>query len=142
MNATPLSGKTAFVTGAARGIGFGIARRYAQEGATVVLADIDDELNKQSAAKIAAETGSRTLALHCNVADRSDVDAAVARTDEEFGGIDILVSNAGICPFVEFLELDNATWQRTIDVILNGSFNVGQAVARSMVARGKPGRII
>ena len=69
--------------------------------------------------------------MFCDVTDRASVDEAVARTEWERGGLDILVSNAGICPFVEFLDLDNAIWQKTIDVILTGSFNAGQAAAKS-----------
>ena len=142
MNPQPLEGKVAFVTGGARGIGCGIARRFAEEGASVVLADIDRALAEGAAGHITAQTGRRALALPCDVTDRAAVDAAVARTCAEFGGLDILVSNAGICPFVEFLDLDNATWQRTVDVILTGSFNTGQAAARAMIAGGRRGRII
>lgn len=142
MNPLPLKDKTALITGGARGIGYGIAHRFAAEGASVVLADIAQPLAAESALRIAEETGSRVMALRCDVTDRANVDAVIAQTVQEFGGLDILVSNAGICPFVEFLDLDNATWQRTIDVILTGSFNVGQAAARAMIAGGKPGRII
>jgi len=142
MKSFPLEHKVAFVTGGARGIGYGIAIRFASEGASVVLADINQALAEESAKHITEETGRRALALHCDVTDRPSVDAAIAGTERELGGLDILVSNAGICPFVEFIDLDNATWQRTIDVILTGSFNAGQAAARTMIARGKPGRII
>ena len=142
MNPQPLENKVAFITGGARGIGYGIARRFAGEGALVVLADINQPLAEESAGRITAETGRQALALPCDVTDRAAVDAAVARTVRDFGSLDILVSNAGICPFVEFLDLDNATWQRTIDVILTGSFNTGQAAARAMITGGKPGRII
>ncbi|MDR3707862.1 MAG: SDR family NAD(P)-dependent oxidoreductase [Capsulimonadaceae bacterium] len=143
MNSTPLDKKTAFITGAARGIGYAIAHRFAEEGANVVLTDVNDELNEQSAERINKEFGQRALALHCDVANRSSVDAAIARTIDEFGGLNIVVCNAGICPFVNFLELDNTTWQRTIDVILTGSFNVSQAGARAMIAKGvTQGRII
>ena len=142
MKQFPLEGKAALITGGARGIGYGIAHRFAQEGAAVVLADVNEAGAQESARRITEETGRAALGLRCDVTDRATVDEAVARTEREFGGLDILVSNAGICPFVEFLELDNATWQRTIDVILTGSFNAGQAAARAMIARGEPGRII
>ncbi len=142
MNPKPLTNKTAFVTGGARGIGYGIARRFAEEGAAVVLADVNFALAEEAAGRITAETRQKALALPCDVTDRAAVDAAITRTVQEFGGLDILVSNAGICPFVEFLDLDNATWQRTIDVILTGSFNTGQAAARAMIAGGRAGRII
>lgn len=142
MNPQPLEHKTAFITGGARGIGYGIAYRFASEGANVVIADINLPLAEEAAARIGSETGQAALALGCDVTDRSSVDAAISHTLETFGGFDILVSNAGICPFVEFLDLDNATWQKTIDVILTGSFNTGQAAARAMISGDTPGRII
>ena len=142
MRQFPLEGKVALVTGGARGIGYGIASRFAQEGASVVLADVNEVGALEAAQKITQETGRTALAVRCDVTDRASVDEAVGRTERELGGLDILVSNAGICPFVEFLDLDNATWQRTIDVILTGSFNAGQAAARAMIAGGRPGRIL
>jgi len=138
-----LKGKAAVVTGASRGIGREIARVYALAGASVVLADIRDELNEKSSREIAEESGSRTLAMHCDVTDRSQVDATIAECTRQFGRIDIVVANAGVCPFVNFLEIDNATWQKTIDVILTGSFNLAQSGARAMIAGGvTQGRII
>jgi NAD(P)-dependent dehydrogenase (short-subunit alcohol dehydrogenase family) len=138
----PLESKVAIVTGAARGIGYGIAHRFAAEGASVVLADINAPLAEESAARIAAETGRSALAMECDVTDRAAVDAAVSRTVAELGGLDIMMANAGICPFVEFLDLDAATWQRTIDVILTGSFHCAQVAARQMIAQGRGGRLI
>jgi NAD(P)-dependent dehydrogenase (short-subunit alcohol dehydrogenase family) len=142
MKPQPLENKTAFITGGARGIGYGIAHRFAAEGANVVLADINLPLAEEAAKRISQETGRQALALLCDVTDRPVVDGAIGRTVAVFGGLDILVSNAGVCPFVEFIDLDNATWQKTLDVILTGSFNTGQAAARVMIAGGKPGRII
>ncbi len=142
MNPRPLAGKSALITGAARGIGYGIAQRFAEEGASLVLCDINGSANQNSAAKLREEFGCGAIAVSCDVTDRAQVDAAVAAAENNFGGIDIAVSNAGICPFVEFIDLDFKTWQKTIDVILNGSFNVGQSAARAMIAGGKPGRIV
>lgn len=142
MNPQPLDRKTAVITGAARGIGYGIAHRFASEGADVVVADIDEELARESAAKIEADSGHRALAVCCDVADRESVDNMIERTVSEFGSLDIVVANAGICPFVEFIEMDNATWQKTIGVILTGSFNTGQSAARRMIEQGTGGRII
>ena len=142
MERQPLENKIALITGGARGIGFGIAQRFAQEGASVVLADVNQSLAEESAARIQTETGRRAIALRCDVTDRANVDAVVAQTVTDWGRLDILVSNAGICPFVEFLDLDNATWQKTIDVILTGGFNVGQAAAHAMIAANTKGRII
>ena len=142
MSPAPLENKVALITGGARGIGYGIARRFAEEGAVVSLADINHTLAEEAARRITDETGQRALALACDVTDRPQVDAAIGQTVAVLGGLDILVSNAGVCPFVDFLEMDNATWQRTMDVILTGSFNTGQAAARRMVAQGRGGRII
>ena len=142
MRQFPLEGKVALVTGGARGIGYGIAYRFAEEGASVVLADVNEAGALESARRITRETGRTALGVRCDVTDRASVDGVVGRTVRELGSLDILVSNAGICPFVEFLDLDNATWQRTIDVILTGSFNAGQAAARAMIAGGRPGRIV
>ncbi len=142
MDPQPLEGRVAIVTGAARGIGYAIAHRFAAEGADVVLADIRAEPAAVSAATIAEETGRRAMAIECDVADREAVNALVERTVEEMGSLEIMMANAGVCPFVEFLELDNETWQRTIDVILTGSFNCGQAAALTMIEQGHGGSII
>jgi NAD(P)-dependent dehydrogenase (short-subunit alcohol dehydrogenase family) len=142
VNPQPLANKVAIITGGARGIGYGIALRFAQEGASVVLADVKQSLAEDSAARITAQTGQHAVALSCDVTDRAQVDAVVAQTVTDLGALDIMVCNAGICPFVEFLDLDNATWQRTIDIILTGGFNAGQAAARAMIGLQRGGRII
>ena len=138
-----LKGKTAVVTGAARGIGREIARVFALAGANVVFADILDELNQESARVVAHESGSQTIAVHCDVTNRPEVDATIAGAVERYGRLDIVVANAGICPFVNFLEIDNATFQKTIDVIITGSFNLAQSGARAMIECGvTQGRLI
>lgn len=142
MNPQPLKDRVAIITGGARGIGYGIAHRFAEEGADVVLADITDQAAAEAAERIRQETGRQALAVNCDVTDRASVDACVEQTVAAFGHLDIMVANAGVCPFVQFLELNNATWQRTIDVILTGSFNCGQAAALRMVEQGQGGRII
>jgi glucose 1-dehydrogenase len=142
MNPTPLKGKVAVVTGSARGIGYGIAHRMAMEGATVVICDVNEKHACESAARIQEETGSRALAIFCDVTDSKSVDELIAKTVTELGSLDIMVANAGVCPFVEFLDMDDATWQKTIDVNLTGAFYTGRAAAKQMVAQGKGGRII
>lgn len=142
MNPQPLENKVAVITGAARGIGYAIAHRYAVEGASVVVSDINIDLARQSALRIKEETGRDALAVYCDVADRASVENLNAETIKNFGRLDIMVANAGICPFVEFLEMDNATWQKTIDVILTGSFNTGQVAAKQMISQNSGGRII
>ena len=142
VGAMRLDGKVALVTGGARGIGYGIATRLAEEGASVVIADIDRDRGPNAQRCIEDETGRPARWVACDVANRAEVDAAVAQTVTTYGRLDIAVSNAGICPFVDFLDLDNATWQRTIDVILTGSFNIGQAAAKAMIAGGHGGQIV
>ncbi len=142
MNPTPLKGKVAVVTGSARGIGYGIAHRLATEGATVVISDINEEHARESAARIEAETGSKAVAMYCDVVDSASIDAMIARTAKELGSLDVVVANAGVCPFVEFMDIDEATWRKTIDINLNGAFFTSRSAARQMIAQGKGGRII
>ncbi len=105
-----LSGKTALVTGAGLGIGRAIAVRFAAEGANVMVSDIDD----RAAQSVAAEIGARAATNHCDTADESQVQAAIEETKARFGGIDIIVNNAGIG--------GGADWDRTIAVNLSGVY--------------------
>ncbi len=134
--------KTVIITGAGKGIGFGIATCFARRGAAVVIADANGDLARVSAESLAAEHGVRALAVECDIVHRSQVEALVRRTKEAFGRIDVLVNNAGICPFVNVMDMDPATWYRTIDVNLNGAFHCTQLAAREMIARGQGGRIV
>jgi NAD(P)-dependent dehydrogenase (short-subunit alcohol dehydrogenase family) len=123
------------VTGAAQGIGAACAERLSQDGAAVALWDMDDTRGQALAQSLVAQ-GRRAVYLHCNVALKSEVDAAVARTLEAFGRISGLVNNAGIFKAADFLDITEADWDAVIDVNLKGSFLVGQAVAREMVKTG------
>src|SRR4051812_4749254 len=108
--------KVALVTGAARGIGFAVARRFLDEGYRVALLDIEGELLAQSVAALnAPET---TLALQADVSDAAAVTAALAAAQERFGRLDALVNNAGIAVFKPLLETTQAEWQRVMDVNL------------------------
>lgn len=139
-----LENKVAIVTGAARGIGLAIARRYLQEGARVVAADIDEDAGSAAVAELGGEGAVRFVA--CDVGDRASVDNLVAATVAAFGDIDVLVNNAAILVAKEFLELDEADFDRVLRVNLKGAFLTGQAVARRMVERvregGEPGAIV
>jgi NAD(P)-dependent dehydrogenase (short-subunit alcohol dehydrogenase family) len=130
------------VTGAARGIGFGIAQCFARKGAALVIADLEIEPARNAAAELKQRGARDTLAVQCDVAQRSEVEGMVARTVAAFGRIDVLVNNAGICPFIEVMELTPETWQRTLDVNLTGPFHCTQLVARKMIERGAGGRIV
>jgi NAD(P)-dependent dehydrogenase (short-subunit alcohol dehydrogenase family) len=125
-----LAGKVCLVTGGAQGIGEACARRFAREDARVVLADVDDARG----AALAAELGA--LYLHCDVAIKAQVDAAVAATLQQFGRIDILVNNAGIFRAADFLDVTEADYDAVLGVNLKGAFFMGQAVARAMVSQG------
>ncbi len=133
-----LKGKVALVTGAARGIGFACAEAFAREGAKVMLADLDPEAIAASAAKI----GSAASSIACDVSSKAAVDRAVAATVEAFGRLDILVANAGIVHAAEFLDLEEADFDRVLAVNLKGVFLAGQAAARQMVKQGGGGAII
>jgi NAD(P)-dependent dehydrogenase (short-subunit alcohol dehydrogenase family) len=130
-----LQEKVFVVTGAAQGIGAACAQRLSQDGAAVALWDVDDARGEARANSL-AEQGRRVIYLHCNVATKAEVDAAVAQTVQAFGRIDGLVNNAGIFKAADFLDITEADWDAVIDVNLKGSFLVAQAVAREMVKTG------
>jgi NAD(P)-dependent dehydrogenase (short-subunit alcohol dehydrogenase family) len=125
-----LAGKSVIVTGAARGIGEACVRRFAREGAKVVLADVLDTEGQA----LAGELGC--LYVHCDVGDKVQVDALVAATLAAHGRIDILVNNAGIFRAADFLDVTEQDFDDVLRVNVKGSFLLGQAAARAMVATG------
>ena len=125
-----LGGKSVIVTGAARGIGEACVRRFVREGAKVVLADVLDAEGRA----LAAELGG--LYVHCDVGDKAQVDALVAATLAAHGRIDILVNNAGIFRAADFLDVTEQDFDDVLRVNVKGSFLLGQAAARAMVATG------
>ncbi|MCD6029969.1 MAG: family oxidoreductase [Thermomicrobiales bacterium] len=129
------SGKAALVTGAAQGIGRAIAERFASEGASVVLFDLDDDLAGRTAADVVAG-GGIAEAIGGDIARRDDVRNAVARCLERFGRLDILAANAGIADAQPFMETEEASWRRIIDVNLTGTFFCLQEAARAMIPTG------
>lgn len=139
-----LENKVAIVTGAAKGIGFAVAKRFVMDGAKVVIADVDDEAGEEAEDSLKALGDA--LYLHCNVAERLDVRNLVAETLNAFGDIDILVNNAGIVAGGDFLELEEDDFDRVLSVNLKGAFLCSQAVGRHLVERveggGEPGCII
>jgi glucose 1-dehydrogenase len=132
-----LEDKVAIVTGGARGIGFAIAKRYAAEGARVVIADIDGTAGERAAAAL-GETDCRFVMT--DVGDRSAAEKLVSETVRAFGGVDILVNNAGIVHGADFLDLSESDFDRVLRVNLKGAFLVGQAAAREMVAQVRAGK--
>jgi 2-deoxy-D-gluconate 3-dehydrogenase len=137
-----LSGRTAMVTGGAMGIGLGIARRLHEAGASIVVADLDPAAGARAAEAMRAERADSALSVQTDVADQASVDAAVAAGVESFGGLDVLVNNAGIFPMVPLVKLDAATFRRVLDVNLTGLFLCTKAASQQMIARGKGGRIV
>ena len=131
-----LAGRVALVTGAASGIGLACAVSMAREGAKVVLLDV----NAEAGGKAAQEVGGTFVS--CDVSKKSQVDAAIARTLETHGRLDIAVANAGIVHAAEFLDLREEDFDRVLAVNLKGIFLVGQAAARQMVAQGGGGAIV
>ncbi len=128
-----LSGKTAIITGAAQGIGYAIARRFLNDGARVVIADIHDEKGEAAVDELNALGEVRYV--HADVGERLDVHNLVAATIDSFGEIDILVNNAGIVIGSDFLDVSEKDFDQVLRVNLKGSFLCSQAVARHMVER-------
>jgi len=128
------AGKVVIVTGGASGIGFATARRFARDGAHVVIAD-KDETAGQLAKDDLVSRGRDVMFVNCDVAQRLDVLNLTAAALEAHGKIDVLVNNAGVGEKDGFLDVDEAEFDRVIGVNLKGGFLVGQAVARQMVAQ-------
>ncbi|MGH9034464.1 MAG: SDR family NAD(P)-dependent oxidoreductase [Acidimicrobiia bacterium] len=137
-----LTGRTALVTGGAKGIGLACARRLAEAGASVAVADIDKAAAEQAAAEIAGIGAGKALGLELDVTDSASVEAAVARTVSELGGLDILVNNAGIFPIFPVLAMPDEEWDRVLRTNLYGSFYCAREAGRHMAQSGAGGVII
>ena len=139
-----LDGKVGIVTGGANGIGLAIARRFLQDGMSVMIGDVDEEAGKKAVSDL-EHLGHIDFAK-ADVSRKLDVHNLVASTLDRFGDIDVLVNNAGIVHGADFLELSEADFDRVLAVNLKGSFLTGQAVARYMVDKvkkgGPPGSIV
>ena len=126
-----LQGRVALVTGGAKGIGRGIAVRLAAAGADVAIVDIDEAAATQAVALV-AERGRKARFIRADLGKAADAESAVQATVQAFGRLDIAVNNAGIFPSKPALDLDEATWDRVIDIHLKGAFFIAQAAARAM----------
>jgi NAD(P)-dependent dehydrogenase (short-subunit alcohol dehydrogenase family) len=136
-----LSGRVALVTGSQEGIGKAIALAYGREGASVVINYLDNQAAADETASQIRALGQQAVTIAGDVALAADVRRLV-EAGERLGGIDILVNNAGIYPRVEFLDMTEAQWDKVLDVNLKGTFLCTQAVARTMVPRGRGGSVI
>lgn len=133
-----LSGKRALITGGGSGIGRGAAIRLAEEGASVSIVDVNLEAAQEVAGLITA-AGGLALALQANVAEESEIESAVAETERRFGGLDILIANAGVMLFGRdtiATELDLATWRQSLDVNLTGMFLTCKHGLRALLRSG------
>ncbi len=132
-----LAGKTALITGAARGIGLAFAKAYTAEGARVAIADID-----LARAQAAASEIKGAVAVKMDVSDQASIAAAVAEAANALGQIDILINNAAIFSAAPIAEITRADYQRVFDINVAGTLFTMQAVAAHMIERGIKGRII
>jgi D-sorbitol dehydrogenase (acceptor) len=133
-----LAGKSALITGAARGIGAAFARAYAAEGATVAIGDID----AARAEATAAEIGGRAYAVRLDVTDQGSIDAAVGEVAERAGGLDILVNNAAVFDLAPIVEITRESYERLFRINVAGTLFTLQAAAKAMIAQGRGGKII
>ncbi len=133
-----LQGKSALITGSARGIGRAFAEAYIREGATVAIADI----NIERAEETARELGPQAYAVKMDVTDQASIDAAIAAVDARTGGIDILINNAALFDLAPIVEISRKSFDTLFSINVAGTLFTMQAAAKSMIARGKGGKII
>ncbi len=135
-------GKVAIVTGAGQGIGFEICRQLTAKGASVLLNDINTELAVNAAAKISSEENGTCLAYGGDASAYDFIQQMVAKAIRDFGKLDIIIANAGITLFGDFLDYPVASFQRVMEVNLQGSFFLAQAGAKQMITQNTGGSIL
>ena len=136
------AGKVVLVTGAQQGIGRAMAIEFAAAGADVAINWLDDERAAERVADHVRNNGRRALTVEADVGDIEQSQAMVAAAEQGLGPIDILINNAGVFPRVPFLEMAESDWDYVLDINLKGACFCVQAVARAMVAAGRPGAVI
>ena len=134
-------GKTVVVTGGNKGIGFAIATRFAEEGANLVIASVEAEV-EQAAKSLSDANGAKTAGVICDVTDPEAVAALYDRAERDFESVDISVQNAGIITIAKVEDLTVAEWDATMAVNTKGAFLCCQQAIRHMRASGKGGRLI
>ncbi|PJD96995.1 MAG: hypothetical protein CK425_04335 [Parachlamydia sp.] len=135
-----LQGKVAIVTGGAQGIGEAIAEKFASEGASVVIADINTNLGEMVAKRI-SETGRSCIFVQCDVSDENDIKALVEKTNDSFGSPDIIVNNAAIAIYKKMEEFSPLEWDKVINVNLRSIYLLARECIPMMIKRGE-GNII
>lgn len=133
-----LTGKSALITGSARGIGRAFAEAYVREGATVAIADI----NMERATETAKAIGDKAYAVHLDVTNQASIDAAIKAVEDKTGGLDILINNAALFDLAPIVEITRESYDRLFSINVAGSLFMLQAAAKSMIARSKGGKII
>jgi 3-oxoacyl-[acyl-carrier protein] reductase len=134
-------GRVAVITGAARGIGFGCATRFAEEGASVAVVDLDETAASEAAAKLPVQGDARAIGVGADVSDTASAEAAVTRVVEELGGIHVLVNNAGITRDNLLFKMTDEDWDLVISVHLRGAFVMTRAAQKHFVEQ-KYGKIL
>ncbi len=136
-----LKDKVALITGAASGIGKEIALQYAREGAKIVIADLSLEAGNATAKEI-TDAGGQAMAVEMNVTDEAQVEKGVADAVAKFGGMDVLISNAGIQIISPIVELSLENWKKMLAIHLDGAFLTTRACMKAMIAGGRGGSVI
>jgi NAD(P)-dependent dehydrogenase (short-subunit alcohol dehydrogenase family) len=135
---TRLAGKSALITGAARGIGRGFAERYISEGATVAIADLDIDMARQTA----ADLGDAAYAVQMDVTMQDSIDAAISTVVARAGKLDVLINNAALFDAAETVDITRASYEKLYAVNVAGTLFTLQAAAKQMIAQGHGGKII
>ena len=133
--------RVAVITGAARGIGLGIARRFASEGASIAILDLDESAAQEAAGRLELTDGAQAIGVGCDVVDSAAAEAAVQRVVDELGGIHILVNNAGVTRDNLLFKMTEEDWDMVMGVHLKGVFNMTKA-AQSRFVEQKYGKIL
>lgn len=137
-----VKGKVVIITGAASGLGKGMADKLAKNGSFVVIADLDLKLAQATADEIKGKYNIDTFAVQMNVVDEDEVNKGVAATVAKFGKIDVLISNAGIQVISPIVDFDTSVWKKVVDIHLHGTFLTTKACMKQMIAQKTGGRIL